>query len=150
MSRADLVDVYISGLNLAEVVVVSNGRQCRITNVGEFVPGEKIKASYHLKPTHADLVLATIGREGLSGKPAALVAAIERTAEMLGAPYQRPDELRRGAEQQVDEITARIKGLEPKRRAEADQQTIPGVSPGEGRQGRAGAAVQQNSSSPSS
>jgi hypothetical protein len=84
LSRAALIDVYISGLELAEVVVVANGRQCRIIT-GEPAAGEKIKARYYFKPSHAELTLLTLGAEGLAGKhPAALADAIERTA---GEPW---------------------------------------------------------------
>lgn len=109
MSRADLIRTYIDGLNLAEVTVVCSGRQCRIC-IGEPADGEKVKASYHLKPTHADLVLATIGKEGVTGtKPAVLAASIEKAAATLGANYFTLDALRAEAAVQVAEITARIK-----------------------------------------
>jgi len=56
----------------------------------------------------------TIGKEGLSDKPPAAVAAlIEQAAARLGAPFQTADELRKVAEQQVAEITARIKVAGP-------------------------------------
>jgi hypothetical protein len=103
MSRASLIEAYISGLNLTAVAIISDGRRCRITD-GEPAPGEKIKHQFYFRPTHADLVLMTTGKEGLSGKqPAALAASIERAAAGLGAPYQTPDELRRAAEIQVAE-----------------------------------------------
>jgi hypothetical protein len=109
LSRASLVDVYIAALNLTAVAIVSDGRRCRITD-GEPAPDEKIKHRYFFKASHAELLLATIDQQGLSAKPPAAVAAlIEQVAAMLGAPHQTPDELRRAAEEQVDEITARIK-----------------------------------------
>jgi hypothetical protein len=107
MSRAALIDVYIATLNLASIAVVSDGRRCRI-HTGEPAEG-KIKARFFFKPSHADLVLATIGLEGMSGKqPEALAASIERTAAMLGAPYQTPDELRKAAELEVAKIIAKV------------------------------------------
>jgi hypothetical protein len=80
VSRASLVETYISALNLTAVAVVSDGRRCRITE-GEPAPGEKIKHRFYFKSSHAELVLVTIDVEGLSGKPLAAVAgAIERAA----------------------------------------------------------------------
>lgn len=109
MSRASLVEAYIAALNLTAVAIVSDGRRCRICT-GEPAAGEKVKARFCFKPSHADLVLASIDKEGLSGKqPAALVSAIEQAAAKLGAPYQTPGALHKAAEQQVAEITERIK-----------------------------------------
>jgi hypothetical protein len=112
MSRADLVQTYIDGLNLAEVTIVGAGRQCRIhtDGDGEIPPGEPIAGRYLFKPSHAELLLATIGQDGLSGQPAAVLAdAIERTAARLGARWQTPDGLRKTAAEQVDEIVERVK-----------------------------------------
>jgi hypothetical protein len=118
MSRAALIDVYISGLNLATVAVVSDGRRCRVAvfgsaeDTGEPEPGETVRHRFYFKPSRADLVLMTIGKEGVTGKPpAALAALIERAAAMLGAPYRTPDELRRIAEQAVVEVQARVAAL---------------------------------------
>jgi hypothetical protein len=109
VSRAALVDVYISGLNLAEIAIVGAGKRCRIIT-GEPAPREPVAYRYFFKPSHADLVLMTIDKEGLRGKPPAAVASlIEQAAGMLGAPFQTPDGLRRAAEIQVAEITARVK-----------------------------------------
>jgi hypothetical protein len=109
VSRASLVEAYISALNLTAIAIVSDGLRCRI-ETGEPAEGEKIKRQFFFKPSHAELVLMTIGKEGLSGKPPAVLAAlIERTAAMLGAPFQTPSELQAAAEHQVAEITARIK-----------------------------------------
>jgi hypothetical protein len=109
MSRADLIETYISVLNLTSVAIVGAGRQCRI-HTGEIPPGEPIAARYLFKPSHAELLLATIGKDGLAGQPAAaLVDAIERTAAMLGAPHQTPAELRAAAAGQVAEIVERVK-----------------------------------------
>lgn len=109
MSRASLVEAYISGLNLTAVSVVCSGGQCRIC-ADEPAPGEKVRASYHLKPTHADLVLMTIGREGLTAKqPAALAASIEKAAAVVGAPVMASDALHRLAAAQVEAITERVK-----------------------------------------
>ena len=52
----------------------------------------------------------TIGQDGLSGQPAAaLAASIERTAARLGARWQTPDGLRKAAAEQVAEIVERVK-----------------------------------------
>jgi hypothetical protein len=94
---------------LIAVTVAGAGKRCRIIT-GEPSPDEPIQHRYFFKPSHAELVLATIDQEGLSGKPgAALAATIERTAAALGAPFQTPDTLRKLAGQQVDEIVERIK-----------------------------------------
>jgi hypothetical protein len=110
LSRASLIDAYISGLALAEVAIVGAGRQCRI-HTGEPAPGEIIQHRYFFKSSsHVDLLLATIGQDGMSGQPAAALAAlIEQTAAMLGARWQTPDTLRKLAGHQVDEIVERIK-----------------------------------------
>jgi hypothetical protein len=73
MSRESLVQAYISGLQLTAVAIVGAGRRCRIIT-GEPAPGETIQHRYFFKPSHVDLLLATIGPEGLSGKPAAALA----------------------------------------------------------------------------
>jgi hypothetical protein len=109
MSHASLIETYISALNLAEIAIVGAGRQCRVIT-GEIAPGEPVACRYFFKPSHAELVLATIGPEGLSGKPAGeLAASIERTAAMLGARHQSPEQLRKAAEEQVAEIVERVK-----------------------------------------
>jgi hypothetical protein len=112
VSRTDLIQTYIEALNLTEVAIVGAGRQCRIhtDGDGEIAPGEPIAHRYFFKPSHAELVLATIGPEGLSGQPAgALVDAIEQTAAKLGARWQTPDGLRKAAAAQVAEIVERVK-----------------------------------------
>jgi hypothetical protein len=112
MSRADLVQTYIEALNLTPVAIVGAGRRCRIhtDGDGDLAPGEPVAHRFYFKPSHAELVLATIGPEGLAGRPAgALVDAIERTAAMLGAPHQTPEQLHKAAADQVAEITARVK-----------------------------------------
>jgi hypothetical protein len=109
MSRADLIQTYIEALNLTEVAVVGAGKRCRI-QTGEIAPGEPVASRYYFKASHAELVLATIGKEDVTGKPpAALVDAIERAAAMLGAPFQTPDGLRKAAAEQVAEIVERVK-----------------------------------------
>jgi hypothetical protein len=110
VSRASLIDVYISGLNLAEVAIVGAGRQCRIHVDGEIAPGEPVAARYLFKRSHAELLLAKIGQDGISGKPAAAVTAlIEQTAAKLGARWQTADGLRKAAAEQVAEIVERVK-----------------------------------------
>ncbi len=81
---------------------IGAGRRCRI------ITGEP--ARYFFKPSHVDLLLSTIGPEGLSGKPAAALAdAIVQAAATLGAPIRTLGELQAEAERQVAEITARIR-----------------------------------------
>ena len=112
VSHALLVETYISALPLAEVAIVGAGRRCRIhTDGGDLAPGETIAHRYFFKSSsHVHLLLATIGKEGLAGKPAgALAELVVQAAASIGAPYQTPDEVRKAAEQQVDEIVARIK-----------------------------------------
>ena len=105
MSRASLVEAYISALPFAAVAIVSDGLRCRIEIGGTSAP------AFYFKPSHLELVLASIDQESLAGKPPAAVAsAIEQAAaKMLEAPFQTPGELRKAAGQQVDKITARIK-----------------------------------------
>jgi hypothetical protein len=110
MSRADLIQTYIEALNLTSVV--GAGKLCRIhtDGDGEIPPGEPVACRYFFKPSHAELVLATIGQDGMSGQPVATLAgAIEQTAATLGAGWQTPDTLRKGAAEQVDEIVERVK-----------------------------------------
>jgi hypothetical protein len=112
VSRESLVQAYISGLNLAEVAIVGAGRRCRIhtDGDGDLAPGEPIQRRYFFKPSHAELLLATIDKEGLSGKPPAVMAgAIEQAATKLGAKWQTPDEVRKAAEIQVAEIVERVR-----------------------------------------
>ncbi len=111
LSRASLVDVYISGLNLTAIVVVASadGRRCRI-HTGEPAPGETVKHRFYFKASHAELVLLTIAQDGWTDQQPAVVAAlIERTAATLGAPYSTPEQLRKAAGLQVDEIVERVK-----------------------------------------
>jgi hypothetical protein len=115
MSRESLVQAYISGLNLTSVAIVGAGRRCQIIT-GEPPPGETIASRYYFKASHAELVLATIDREDVTDqKPAALAALIEQAAATLGAPFQTPEQLRKAAGQQVDEITERVKAAGPER-----------------------------------
>ncbi len=82
MSRA-LVETYISGLALTEVAVVGAGKRCRIIRAdGEWAPGEPVARRYFFKSSaHVDLLLAAIGPEGATGKPAAALGeAILRIA----------------------------------------------------------------------
>jgi hypothetical protein len=111
LSRASLVDVYISALQLTAVAIVASadGRRCRIETDGEIAPGEKIKRQFFFRPTHADLLLLTIALDGWTDQqPAAVAALIERTAATLGAPFQTLTELQAEAEQEVDKIIAKV------------------------------------------
>jgi hypothetical protein len=92
VSRASLIEAYVSALPFAAVAVVQTAGGCRVAVGGEIAPGETIAARFYFKPSHAELVLMTIGKEGLADKPPAAVAAlIERTAAMLGAPHRTLD-----------------------------------------------------------
>jgi hypothetical protein len=111
MARADLIQTYIDSLQLTEVAIFGAGRQCRIhtDGDGDLAPGEPIACRYFFRPSHAELVLATIGQDDMSGRPAALAASIEQAAATLGAKWQTPDALRKAAAEQVDEITERVR-----------------------------------------
>jgi hypothetical protein len=114
MSHSSLVETYISGLNLTSITVVASpdGRCCRIEMGGEIALArcEKIARQFYFRATHAELVLATIDREGATDQaPAAVAAQIERTATALGASHVSPSELRAAAERHVEEIVERIK-----------------------------------------
>jgi hypothetical protein len=57
-------------------------------------------------------VLTTIDLEGWTDQqPGAVAALIERTAATLGTSYQSPAELAGPAEQAVDEVQARVAGM---------------------------------------
>jgi hypothetical protein len=109
MCHADLVDAYLAALPLTLVAVIGAGRCARI-ETGEPAAGELIQHQYYFKPSHAELVLATIGRDGMTDKPApALAASIKQAAATLGAPFKTPGELRSAAECRVAAIVARVK-----------------------------------------
>jgi hypothetical protein len=106
-----LIEAYITALPLTAVAIVSSadGRRCRIQTEGELGPGETIERTFYFKPSHAELVLMTIDPEGWTNEqPAAVVAQIEQTAAMLGAPHYALDELRNVAEEAVAVVTARV------------------------------------------
>jgi hypothetical protein len=110
MSRKSLIETYIAALPLAVVTVVGAGKRCRIHTEGEIAVGEPIQHRFYFKASHAELVLATLDIDGLSGESAAVLAgAIKQAAVTLGAAVIRPDELRRDAEVQVAEIVERVK-----------------------------------------
>jgi hypothetical protein len=110
MSRESLVEAYISGLQLTEIAIVGAGRQCRIHTGGDLARGEPVAHRYLFKSSHVDLLLATIGPEGLSGKPATTLAElVVQAAASIGAPYQSPAQVRKGAELAVAAITERIR-----------------------------------------
>jgi hypothetical protein len=108
VSHASLVEAYLSGLQLTAVAVAGAGKQCRIIT-GEPASGEPIQYRYFFKPSHVDLLLSTIGQDGLSGKPAAALAElIEQAAAKLGARYQTASAVRKVAEAAVAEILERV------------------------------------------
>jgi hypothetical protein len=109
MSRASLVDVYISSLPFVPVAIVADGRRCRI-RTGEPAEGEKIAHLYYFKPSHIELVLgaAGLGDGPIDEEPAAVAARLVSAARSIGAPFQTPDELRADAEQEVDKILAKV------------------------------------------
>jgi hypothetical protein len=105
MSHASLIDTYIAALNLTEVTIVASpdGRRCRIDTGGEIALArcEKIVRQFYFKKSHAELVLATIDKEGATDQaPAAVAALIE---------FWTPEQLRKAAAEQVAEITERVK-----------------------------------------
>ena len=105
MSRQSLIDVYISSLPYAAVSIIPAAPGSRVE------VGGPSKPAFYFKMTHIELVL---GRAGLhcgpvDQPPAAVAALIEQAAAKLGATVIRPDELRKAAEIQVDEISARIR-----------------------------------------
>jgi hypothetical protein len=73
LSRGSLVEAYIAALNLTAVSVVSSGRRCRI-HTGEPAPGEKVKARYYFRPSHADLMFSRSARKAsqASSRPRSL------------------------------------------------------------------------------
>jgi hypothetical protein len=121
MPRVDLIQTYISGLNLTEIAIVGAGKQCRIKTTtggrfegtfqtGEIAPGEPVAHRYFFKSSHVDLLLATIGQDGLSGRSAAaLAASIEQAAASIGAVYRSPAEIHKAAELAVAAITERVR-----------------------------------------
>jgi hypothetical protein len=111
LSRASLIEAYIAALPLTAVAIVcsSDGRRCRIHTDGEPAPGETIERRFYFKPSHAELMLSTIDLEGWTDQqPAAVTAQIERAAAMLGAPHYALAELRKSAEEVVDEVQTRV------------------------------------------
>ena len=111
MSRSKLVEAYIAALPLAAVAVISSadGARCRILTDGEPGPGETIEHQLYFKPSHADLVLMTLGLEGWTDQaPAAVAAQIEQAAATLGARYYALAELSKAAAEAVAEVQARV------------------------------------------
>jgi hypothetical protein len=111
LSRASMIEAYIAALPLTAVAIVcsSDGRRCRIHTDGEHAPGETIERRFYFKPSHAELMLSTIDLEGWTDQqPAAVTAQIERAAAMLGAPHYALAELRKSAEEVVDEVQGRV------------------------------------------
>lgn len=90
MSRADLIQAYITALPFAPVAVVATtGGRCRVAVGGEPAPGEKLKRQFYFKASHIELVL---GAAGLTDSPVdqppdAIAARLEKTARRLHAPY---------------------------------------------------------------
>jgi len=101
VSRASLVEAYISALPFAAVAIVSDGLRCRIEIGGTSAP------AFYFKPSHLELVLASIDQESLAGKPPAAVAsAIEQAAAMLEAPFQTPLDSRSTRSQHASRLRA--------------------------------------------
>jgi hypothetical protein len=111
VSRASLVETYISALNLTAVRVVASpdGRRCRI-ETGEPAEGEKIKRQFFFKPSHADLLID----DDRSGRPGRRTAGRRGCADRASggksrgafpdrgrAPPGRRATGRRGAEQEI-------------------------------------------------
>ena len=86
MSRA-LVDAYLAALPLTAVAIVASAdrRRSRILVDGEPGPGETVERVLYLKPSHAELVLATFDLDGWADeRPAALAARIAAAATQPG------------------------------------------------------------------
>jgi hypothetical protein len=112
VSRAALIDAYVSALPFTPVAVVAiPGGGCRVETAAQCAPGETIAKQYYFKPSHIELVLGAAGlADGPIRQPPAVVAAlIERTARRMHAPYETEPEIRAAAKIQVDAITERVK-----------------------------------------
>jgi hypothetical protein len=138
VSRALLIEAYISGLNLTPVAVVGAGRRCRIIT-GEPAPGETIAHRYFFKPSHVDLLLATIGPEGLSGKPpAALAALIVKAAGNHRRAISNACRAAQGRRDPGRRDRRARQGCGPERWAQKVEHSISTISPGPGRKARTG------------
>jgi hypothetical protein len=116
VSRASLIDAYVSALPFAAVIVVAVPRGgCRVAVGGEPAPGEKIERQYYFKASHIELVLGAAGlTDGPIDQPPATIAAlVERTARSMQAPFQTAAELRADAEKEVAKIIARVEATKP-------------------------------------
>jgi hypothetical protein len=111
MSRASLIDAYVSALPFAPVAIVQTAGGCRVAVGGEIAPGETTIAKYYFKPIHIELLLGAAGlTDGAINKPPKVVAVLlEKTARRMHAPYETETEIRAAAKLQVAEITARVK-----------------------------------------
>jgi hypothetical protein len=111
VSRASLVDVYISSLPFVPVAIVPiAGGDCRVERCAPGAPGETIAQLYYFKRSHLELVLGAAGlADGpINQPPDAVAALIEKTARSMGAPFQTAAELRADAEKEVDKIVDRV------------------------------------------
>jgi hypothetical protein len=111
LSRASLIDAYVSALPFAPVAVVVIPGGCRVAVGGEPAAGETIKHQFYFRPLHIELVLGAAAlSDGLIKLPADAVAArIELAAATLGAPCHTLEQLRKFAAPQVAEIVVRVK-----------------------------------------
>jgi hypothetical protein len=116
VSRADLIQTYISALPFAPVAIVAipGDSRCRVETAAAApgAPGEKTIARYYFKPSHIELLLGAAAIPAgveISIPPDAVAALIERTAKRVHAPYDTEPELRKAAEAQVELIIGRIR-----------------------------------------
>jgi hypothetical protein len=138
LSRASLIDAYVSALPFVQlaIVAVPSGR-CRIETGGTSAP------AFYFKASHLDLLLGAAGLpEGrtVDQSPAAVAALIRRTTADMGAPFETAAEIRAAAEREVDKILARVEATN-----QAGGLTLinklPGLPLGGDRPGRKGAAI---------
>ena len=105
VSRASLIDVYISSLPFTAVAIVAiPGGGCRIEVGGTSAP------TFYFKQSHLDLLLgaAGLGDGPIDAAPDAVAARLEKAARAMHAPYETAAEIRAAAEKQVAAIIARV------------------------------------------
>jgi len=104
VSRASLIETYISALPFAPVAIVAAGGGCRIE------VGGTSKPAFYFKLTHIELVLGAAGLScgPVDQPPDAVAARLEKAARAMGAPFQTAAEIRKAAGQEVDKIVAHV------------------------------------------
>jgi hypothetical protein len=112
MSRADLVEAYLSALPLSPVAVIAiPGGGCRVALGGEVAPGETITQQFYFRPTHVEVVLNAAGLTDTptDQAPRTVAALIGQAAVAMGAGFQTRAQLRKAAAEAVNEIVARTR-----------------------------------------